>query len=191
MMGSMTDVVPGMLLLSTPGLTDPNFADTVVLLLNADEEGVLGVILNRPSQVLVADITEVESWSPLLTTPEVLFRGGPVSVEGAIAVGLLRDEDDEPVGFRSVLGRLGIVDLDTPVALFEGSLVGLRIFAGYAGWDPDQLRGEIARGDWYVVAGETGDLFREDASELWRDVMRRQPGQMAWHSTRPVDPDLN
>jgi putative transcriptional regulator len=106
-------------------------------------------------------------------------------------VGLLRDEDDEPVGFRSVLGRLGIVDLDTPVALFEGSLVGLRIFAGYAGWDPDQLRGEIARGDWYVVAGETGDLFREDASELWRDVMRRQPGQMAWHSTRPVDPDLN
>jgi putative transcriptional regulator len=191
MMGSMTDVVPGMLLLSTPGLTDPNFADTVVLLLNADEEGVLGVILNRPSQVLVSDITEVESWTPLLTTPEVLFRGGPVSVEGAIAVGLLRDEDDEPVGFRSVLGRLGIVDLDTPVALFEGSLVGLRIFAGYAGWDPDQLRGEIARGDWYVVAGETGDLFREDASELWRDVMRRQPGQMAWHSTRPVDPDLN
>ena len=187
----MTDVAPGMLLLATPGLTDPNFVDSVVLLLNADEEGVLGVVLNRPSQVEVAEITEVESWSPLLATPEVLFRGGPVSVEGAIAVGLLRDEDDEPVGFRSVRGRLGIVDLDTPVALFEGSLVGMRIFAGYAGWDPDQLRGEIARGDWYVAAGETGDLFREDASELWRDVMRRQPGQMAWHSTRPVDPDLN
>lgn len=187
----MTDVAPGMLLLATPGLTDPNFTDTVVLLLNADDEGVLGVVLNRPSQVEVAEITEIASWSPTLTSPEVLFRGGPVSVEGAIAVALLRDEDDEPVGFRSVRGRLGIVDLDTPVALFEGSLVGMRIFAGYAGWDPEQLQGEIARGDWYVAAGETGDLFRDDSAELWRDVMRRQPGQLAWHSTRPVDPDLN
>jgi putative transcriptional regulator len=187
----MTDVAPGMLLLATPGLTDPNFLDTVVLLLNADDGGVLGVVLNRPSQVPVAEITEISSWGPTLTSPEVLFRGGPVSVEGAIAVALLRDEDDEPVGFRSVRGRLGIVDLDTPVALFEGSLVGMRIFAGYAGWDPDQLQGEIDRGDWYVAAGETGDLFRDDPTELWRDVMRRQPGRLAWHSTRPVDPDLN
>ncbi|KRF36639.1 YqgE/AlgH family protein [Nocardioides sp. Soil805] len=187
----MTDVAPGMLLLATPGLTDPNFAHTVVLLLNADEEGVLGVVLNRPSQVPVAEIDEVGAWTPTLTSPEVLFKGGPVSVEGAIAVAMLRDVDDQPVGFRSVQGRLGIVDLDTPVALFEGSLVGMRIFAGYAGWDAEQLRGEIARGDWYVAAGETGDFFRDDPSELWRDVMRRQPGQLAWHSTRPVDPDLN
>lgn len=187
----MTDVAPGMLLLATRGLTDPNFAGTVVLLLDADEQGVLGVVLNRPSPVPVAEIGEVEAWHPQLASPSVLFRGGPVSVEGAIAVALLRDADDEPVGFRSVLGRLGIVDLDTPVALLEDSLVGMRIFAGYAGWDPDQLQGEIARGDWYVAPGEAGDVFREDASELWRDVMRRQPGQLAWHSTRPVDPDLN
>jgi putative transcriptional regulator len=187
----MTDVGPGMLLLATPGLTDPNFADTVVLLLNADEEGVLGVVINRPSQVPVADITEVGAWSRTLSPPEVLFRGGPVSVEGAIAVAVLRDVDDQPVGFRQVHGRLGIVDLDTPVALFEGSLAGMRIFAGYAGWDPDQLQGEIARGDWYVAAGKAGDLFADDVSELWRDVMRRQPGRLAWHSTRPVDPDLN
>lgn len=187
----MTDVVPGMLLLATPGLTDPNFVHTVVLLLNADEEGVLGVVLDRPSQVPVAEIDEIGAWSPLLTSPEVLYRGGPVSVEGAIAVAMLRDVDDQPVGFRSVQGRLGIVDLDTPVALFEGSLVGMRIFAGYAGWDADQLQGEIERGDWYVVAGEPADFFREDPSELWRDVMQRQPGRLAWHSTRPVDPDLN
>jgi putative transcriptional regulator len=187
----MTDVAPGMLLLATPGLTDPNFTDTVVLLLNADEEGVLGVVLNRPSQLPVGEITEIASWTPVLSSPEVLFRGGPVSVEGAIAVAVLRDEDDEPVGFRSVRGRLGIVDLDTPVALLDGSLAGMRVFAGYAGWDADQLRGEIARGDWYVAAAERGDLFRDDPSDLWRDVMRRQPGQLAWHSTRPVDPDLN
>jgi putative transcriptional regulator len=187
----MTDVVPGVLLLATPGLTDPNFADTVVLLLNADEEGVLGVVLNRPSQLSVAEITEIGSWSPLLSSPEVLFRGGPVSVEGAIAVALVRDVDDQPVGFRAVRGRLGIVDLDTPVALFEDSLLGMRIYAGYAGWDADQLRGEIARGDWYVASGEAGDLFLDDVSEVWRDVMRRQPGRLAWHSTRPVDPDLN
>jgi putative transcriptional regulator len=187
----MTDVVPGALLLATRGLADPNFADTVVLLLNADDEGVLGVVLNRPSQVPVSEIIEVDSWSPLLSSPEVLFRGGPVSVEGAIAVALVRDVDAQPVGFRPVRGRLGIVDLDTPVALVEDSLVGMRIYAGYAGWDADQLRGEIARGDWYVAGGEAGDFFLDDVSSLWRDVMRRQPGGLAWHSTRPADPDLN
>ena len=71
--------------------------------------------------------------------------------------------------------------------------MGMRIFAGYAGWDPDQLQGEIARGDWYVAAGETGDLFRDDPTELWRDVMRRQPGRagVALHPPGRPRPQLS
>ncbi|MFC6343350.1 YqgE/AlgH family protein, partial [Nocardioides hankookensis] len=95
------------------------------------------------------------------------------------------------VGFRSVDGRLGLVDLDAPVELLAGSLAGLRIFAGYAGWGAAQLDGEIEEGSWYVVPGETWDPFRQDTSDLWREVLRRQPGEMAWHSTRPADPELN
>jgi putative transcriptional regulator len=183
------DVRPGMLLLATPQLLDPNFVDTVVLMLDVDDGGALGVVLNRPSPIPVSDV--LETWGEITSEPEVLFRGGPVSTEGALGVALLRDGDDVPVGFREVNGLLGLVDLDTPVELVHGSLAGMRIFAGYAGWGAEQLAAEIDEGSWYVVPGEAPDVFRHDPTELWRDVLRRQPGELAWHSTRPVDPDLN
>ena len=94
-------------------------------------------------------------------------------------------------GFRAVAGRFGLVDLDTPVDALAGRIAALRIFAGYAGWGAGQLEEEVAEGAWYVVPSEAGDLCREDPSDLWRDVLRRQPGELAWHSTRPADPDLN
>jgi putative transcriptional regulator len=183
------EVAPGMLLVATPQLLDPNFVDTVVLMLDVDDGGALGVVLNRPSPIPVSDV--LETWSDITSEPEVLFRGGPVSTEGALAVAMLRDEDDVPVGFREVDGLLGLVDLDTPVELVTGSLAGMRIFAGYAGWGADQLAAEIDEGSWYVVPGEAPDAFRLDPADLWRDVLRRQPGDLAWHSTRPVDPELN
>ena len=183
------DVRPGMLLVATPQLLDPNFIDTVVLMLDVDEGGALGVVLNRPSGIPVSEV--LEPWGEITSEPEVLFRGGPVSTEGALAVALLRDQDDVPVGFREVDGRLGLVDLDTPVELVTGTLAGMRIFAGYAGWGADQLADEIDEGSWYVVPGEAPDAFRLDPSDLWREVLRRQPGDLAWHSTRPVDPELN
>jgi putative transcriptional regulator len=185
----MAEVRAGMLLVATPELLDPNFADTVVLMLDVDEGGALGVVLNRPTAVPVADV--LDPWGELVAEPEVLFQGGPVSTEGALGVGLLRDLADAPVGFREVDGPLGLVDLDTPVELVTGSLAGMRIFAGYAGWGAEQLAAEIEEGSWYVVPAEALDVFRMDPSELWRDVLRRQPGELAWHSTRPIDPDLN
>jgi putative transcriptional regulator len=179
----------GMLLVASPELTDPNFSDTVVLILDADSEGALGLVLNRPSPIAVAEV--LEAWRDVVVEPEVLFRGGPVSPEGALAVGVLRSSDDVPVGFRGVAGRVGIVDLDTPVELLDGSLRALRVFAGYAGWSPGQLEDELSRGDWYLVPAEEPDVTRADPTGLWRDVLRRQPGQLAWHATRPVDPGLN
>lgn len=179
----------GMLLVATPALQDPHFVDTVVLLLDVNDEGALGVVLNRPSQVLVADV--LEPWRDVVAHPEVLFRGGPVGTDGALAVAELRDVGDVPVGWRPVAGPLGMVDLDTPTELVDGSLSAMRVFAGYAGWGAQQLDGEVERGDWYVVGAESGDLFRDDTSSLRRDVMRRQPGMLAWHVNRPVDPDMN
>ena len=185
----MGQPVAGMLLVATPALLDPNFADSVVLLLDVDDNGALGVVLNRPSGVPVDAV--LDGWANVVAEPDVLFQGGPVGADGALAVALLRDPEDVPVGFRSVDGRLGLVDLDAPVELLEGSLAGMRIFAGYAGWGAAQLDGEIEEGSWYVVPGETWDAFRHDTADLWREVLRRQPGEMAWHSTRPADPELN
>jgi len=185
----MSQPVAGMLLVASPALLDPNFADSVVLLLDVDDNGALGVVLNRPSGVPVHAV--LEGWADVVAEPDVLFQGGPVGADGALAVALLRDPEDVPVGFRAVNGLLGLVDLDAPVELLEGSLAGLRIFAGYAGWGAAQLDGEIEEGSWYVVPGETWDAFRTDTTDLWREVLRRQPGEMAWHSTRPADPELN
>jgi putative transcriptional regulator len=185
----MAELGAGMLLVATPALLDPNFAATVVLLLDADDEGALGVVLNRPSPVPVSDV--LTPWGELVSEPEVLFVGGPVSTEGALAVALLRADDDAPVGFRGILGRLGLIDLDTPLELLEGAVDHLRIFAGYAGWGAGQLQGEIAEGSWYVVPAQAPDVFRTDPVDLWRDVLRRQPGELSWNSTRPADPGLN
>lgn len=185
----MSTAKPGMLLVAAPTLLDPNFADTVVLLLDVDEDGALGVVLNRPTPVPVAEV--LADWREVARDPQVLFQGGPVSPDGALAVGLVPPGEGIPVGFRPVAGGLGLVDLDTPVELLDGGLWGLRIFAGHAGWEADQLRQEIAEGAWYVVPAEPGDVFRADPRDLWRDVLRRQPGELAWHATRPLDPTRN
>lgn len=185
----VTALAPGVLLVAQPAMGDPNFSETVVLVLDVDDDGALGVVLNRPSPLLVAAV--FEEWRDLVGEPEVLFRGGPVGTDGALALALLRDPSQAPEGFRAVLGRLGVLDLETPVPLVQPTLERLRIFAGYAGWGPGQLADEVAEGAWYVVPAEPDDVFAEECDDLVREVLRRQPGAMAWHATRPADPDLN
>ncbi len=158
--GDMTEPRAGMLLVATPALLDPNFADSVVLLLDVDDQGALGVVLNRPSAVRVADV--LDGWGEVVAEPEVLFQGGPVSTQGALAVGTLRSEDDVPVGFREVEGRLGLVDLDTPVELLEGSLDGLA--------DLRRVR-RMGRGP----AGR-----RDRGGQLVRRARRSRPTSSAW-----------
>jgi putative transcriptional regulator len=189
MADSRAGIRAGMLLLASPELIDPNFADTVVLLLDADEDGAMGVVLNRPSPVPV--ISVLADWGDLVAEPEVLFRGGPVSPEGALALALVRDPGAVPPGLRPVTDRLAIVDLDASADDLDAAVDGMRIFAGYAGWGAGQLEVEIEGGDWYVVPALPPDPFRADQSDLWREVMRRQPGELAWHMNRPVDPELN
>ncbi len=181
----------GQLLVATPALLDPNFEDAVVLLLDFDADGALGVILNRPSEVPVGDV--LPDWSDVAAPPPVLYVGGPVSTDSALAVGALPggDEASDPVGFRRLYGDIGIIDLDAPTEVVAPALAGLRVFAGYAGWGSEQLEAEVEAESWYVVPSQHGDLFGVDAAGLRRRVLRRQPGELAWVSTRPLDPTLN
>jgi putative transcriptional regulator len=185
----------GRLLVATPELGEGTFERSVVLVLDHDEEGALGVVINRPTPVGVAEV--LPTWQPLASEPGVLFQGGPVGADSALGLAVLptADDDAEPLGWRRVVGRLGLVDLDTPPEVLAAEVSGLRIFAGYAGWAPGQLEDELRQGAWYVVpadpGGGFGDAFTAEPDRLWRAVLRRQGGDLAMVSTYLADPSLN
>lgn len=180
--------VAGSLLVAAPTMADPNFARTIVLLLDASESGALGVVLNRPTELEVVDV--LEPWADLVVGPGVLFQGGPVETDAALAVATVT-ADDDPVGWRRVYGSTGLVDLDAPVEILASAVSSLRIFAGYAGWGSGQLEAEIAEGAWYVVPAEVQDPFLVEPERLWSQVLRRQGGQLAMLATMPSEPGLN
>src|SRR5215469_3735707 len=133
----MTEVssLTGRLLVATPALADPNFDRAVVLLLDHDEQGSLGVVLNRPTPVGVDDV--LEAWARFAGAPQVVFQGGPVSLDSALGLAVVPGEaydgeEGEPLGWRRVHGAIGLVDLEAPPELLADELGSLRIFAGYA-----------------------------------------------------------
>ncbi len=186
----MTEVssLTGRLLVATPALADPNFDRAVVLLLDHDEQGSLGVVLNRPTPVDVRDI--LLPWAPLAGDPGVVFQGGPVALDSALGVAVIPGEEG-PLGWRRVHGAIGLVDLEAPPELLAAALGGLRIFAGYSGWGPGQLEDELGDGAWYVVDSEPGDVSFPDPERLWRAVLRRQRSELAMVATYLDDPSLN
>ncbi|HEY9523073.1 MAG TPA: YqgE/AlgH family protein [Thermopolyspora sp.] len=185
----------GALLVATPLLDDPNFRRSVVLILEHDADGgTLGVVLNRPSEISVTQV--LPSWDPLVTGPSVLFEGGPVQTDSALALAAVLS-GQEPLGWRRLhtstpaVSRLGTVDLDAPPEILAGEIAQMRIFAGYAGWTAGQLAAEIREGAWYLIDAEPGDTFHGDPEGLWRAVLRRQLGELAFVATCPDDPQLN
>ncbi|HZD65088.1 MAG TPA: YqgE/AlgH family protein [Acidimicrobiales bacterium] len=188
-------LAPGRLLVAGPGLVDPNFARTVVLLLHHDEGGSLGLVLNRPSELALSE--PLPQWTGLAAPPAVIFVGGPVGSSSAVGLALgsgdfppLEKEAGEEF-FRPVVGRLGTVDLTTDPEHVADRLESLRVFAGCAGWAPGQLAGELDRGGWLVVEGHPEDAVAANPSELWKAVLRRQGGRLAILAAYPEDPSAN
>ena len=187
--GATLEPAAGRLLVAAPVLGEP-FRHAVILILEHDESGTLGVVLNQPTNLDVG--TVLPAWRDHLTGTPTLFQGGPVALDSALGLAAA-EGTDEPPGFRRVSGPLGIIDLDTPPDDLAPQLHALRIFAGYAGWSPDQLDGELEEGSWAVVeAGDPVlDAFLSDREELWSAVLRRQGGTLAWWVHCPSDPTWN
>lgn len=178
----------GQLLLATPRLVDPNFARAVILLLDHDEDGALGVVINRPSQLPLSSV--LPTWGSAVTAPPLLFSGGPVAPESALAVGLSLGTGPEE-GFKPLVDGYGLVDLDADPALLLAGLVGVRVFSGYAGWGAGQLEAELMAGSWYLANAMPSDLLDPEPERLWRVVLRRQPGELAYVANFPDDPTVN
>lgn len=184
----MSDSTRGRLLVATPELEDPNFFRTVVLVLEHNREGALGVILNRPTPGSLVE--PLPAWSDLAPEPAVVFTGGPVQPEAAI--GLARRADDaEPDGFAPLFGDLGTVDLERGPDGVQPQVDRVRVFAGYAGWGAEQLDGELVADGWFVVDAHPDDLWSRDPPGLWRAVLRRQRGKLRVFADFPPDPSAN
>lgn len=167
------DPTPGRLLLATPQMMDPNFDRTVILMLEHNDVGSLGVVLNRPSEVPVSEA--LPGWEDAVMAPSVIFAGGPVEPTGILGIG--RDMD----------GRV------SPAELQEGpEVVGLvRLFHGYTGWGPDQLVEELAENAWWVVESAPGDLFNDDPAQLWYEVVGRLGDNRSMLRNLPDHPSMN
>lgn len=184
----MAESARGRLLVATPELEDPNFFRTVVLVLEHNREGALGVVLNRPSPGTLAE--PLPMWSDLAPEPAVVFVGGPVQPESAI--GLARRVDTgETDGFAPLFGDLGTVDLERAPVDVRPPVDRVRVFAGYAGWGPEQLDGEVDAAGWFVVDAHPDDPWSRDPPSLWRKVLRRQRGRLRMFAEFPVDPSAN
>ena len=185
----MVDVYfTGSLLVASPTLVDPNFARTVILLLDHDADGAFGVVLNRPSAMSAFDA--LPRWADSVSEPAVVHVGGPVTPDAVVCLGRLRAGGSAP-GWTPLGREVGAVDLEREPEEFAGVLEAVRLFAGYAGWGAGQLESEMLDGDWLVVAAEPGDAFTPEPARLWSTVLRRQGGDLAMLHTIPADPALN
>ncbi|MFV0461754.1 MAG: YqgE/AlgH family protein [Nostocoides sp.] len=179
----------GRLLLATPRIDEGVFFRAVVLVLQHDEDGAQGVVLNRP---LDADVDAVlPGWQMLASAPGTVFHGGPVQLDTAIGLVFLPGSTEPPEGIRRLFGAIGVVDLDSQPEVLVAQVARMRVFAGYAGWSSQQLETEIATGSWFVLDAEADDVFTADPRQLWSHVLRRQSGKVALLATLPDDPELN
>lgn len=181
----------GTLLLANTDLLEPTFRRSVIYIIEHNDGGTLGVVLNRPSETAVYNI--LPQWAKLAAKPKTVFIGGPVKRDAALCLGKLRvgvDVAGVP-GLRHVQGRIVMVDLDADPDAVAPALEGIRIFAGYSGWTIGQLDGEIERDDWIVLSALPSDVLVEPRVDLWGRVLRRQPYPLSLLATHPIDLSRN
>lgn len=178
--------VRGQLLIAGPGLLDPNFWRTVVLVIEHNEEGALGLVLNRPSETTVGE--SVPSLEELVDRDEPLFIGGPVQPSSVIVLARLEDPSEAALIAFEDIGVIGAgSDSDpSPAGVRQG-----RAFVGHAGWGAGQLDAELERGDWITDPARREDAFSEEPRELWAWVLTRMGGSYALVARMPPDPSVN
>jgi putative transcriptional regulator len=181
------DLGAGKLLVASRDLGDPHFAQTVVLLVHYDEEGVVGLILNRRTDVPL---------SRLLKDPKAakdpshkVYRGGPVETPAVFA--LLQS----PAKVEGAQHIFGAVYLISTKALFEQTIAArpdpntFHVYLGYAGWNADQLRKEVDLGAWFIFRADAGTVFNADPDSLWSRMIRKTELNLAEREPEPADAD--
>jgi putative transcriptional regulator len=169
--GTREELAKGKFLVASRQLQDPNFRETVVLLIEYGLDGAMGLVINRPSAVKLATVfPDIEE---LKQRKDTIYVGGPVAVNQML---LLIRSSKMPEDATAVVPH---VYISSSWKVLERLIKkttkdeGFRLFAGYAGWAPSQLDFERTRGDWYVVKADAESIFSQNPSELWQELIRR------------------
>lgn len=180
------ETLKGQLLIAGADLLDPNFHRTVVLVTEHNDEGALGLVLNRPAEATVAEA--VPGLTELVADDEPVFVGGPMEQESVL---VLAEFDDPEESASTVFDDVGFVRGDLDVSLTAAAVRRARVFAGYAGWAAGQLDAELEADGWILAPARAEDVFGSEPEELWGVALRRLGGPYAFLATMPPDPSLN
>ena len=179
------DSLRGHLLIAGPGLVDPNFWRTIVLVGEHSEEGALGVVLNRTSETPVHEA--VPELAALVGGMGDVHVGGPVQPS---AIVVLADFAEPADADALVVESVGFLPAEVdPDSL--GPLRRARVYVGYAGWGPGQLDDELDEGSWIVEPALADDVFTAEPDALWSAVLRRKGGPFRVLAAMPPDPSQN
>lgn len=174
---SVTLLAKGQLLIANRRLSDPNFAHTVILLLEFGREGSMGVVLNRPTDVGLAKV--LPKIKALKKRKDMVYLGGPV---GRDQILLLAQSPQPPENSQQVFRQCYVVASQTALLHLIGNSnanVKLRAFAGYAGWASGQLAAEVLRGDWYLLPAEAKVVFDTAPDNMWPELIKHSEFEWA------------
>jgi putative transcriptional regulator len=181
----MDDSLQGQLLIASPSLVDPNFRRCVVLVTAHTEEGVMGLVLTRPTPASVGEA--VPHLEQLVGDDATVFLGGPVETSAVTALAELAGGVEPAFHVFDGVGFLP-AELDEET---ESAAQRTRVFAGYAGWAEGQLEAELAESAWIVEPALADDVFAARPELLWSDVLRRKGGEFKLLALMPEDPTVN
>jgi putative transcriptional regulator len=184
--GANDESLRGKLLIASPSLVDPNFARTVVLITEHNEEGAMGIVLNRPSETSVGEVV------PQLA--DVAGEGAPVYVGGPVqptALVVLAEFTDLDAAAWIITADVGFASAEVDVSELGSAVRRGRVYAGYSGWGAGQLEAEMETDSWIVEPPLPAELFPDDPEALWSDVLARKGGQYSLIARMPEDPSVN
>jgi len=177
------DLAAGKLLVASRDLADPNFAETVVLLVHYDGQDVVGLILNRRTGMPLSQV--LDDLKAARDRSDPVYLGGPL--ETRLVFALLRSSA-QIVGAEPIFGEVYLISART---LFDQTISAqpgpgvFHVYLGYAGWSVDQLRKEVALGAWFIFPADASTVFNPDPDSLWSQMIRKTELQLA--GSAPAD----
>jgi putative transcriptional regulator len=179
---NQVDLDKGVFLVASRKLYDPNFSQSVILLLDYNETGTSGLIINRRTDLSISELFPNQEKLESLT--DKVHLGGPVALN---RIQILFQSETTPAGARDIFENIFVVEsipLLNRIAHGEFEPIALNVYAGYAGWAAGQLESELLRGDWYLWQADSASIFSKPASEIWPDLIQLVTAQWVLEEDR-------